>query len=61
VPLHLRTDGVWIWSDATAYYVREHLIGPPSVFHAYLQAVTGTADRVSDVTLHQAVAWLQSG
>jgi hypothetical protein len=61
VPLHLRTDGVWIWSDASAYYVREHLIGPPAAFHAYLRTVAGTADRVSDVTLHQAVAWLQSG
>lgn len=61
VPLHLRTDGVWIWSDASAYYVREHLVGPPAAFHTYLQTVVATAERVSDVTLHQAVAWLQSG
>jgi hypothetical protein len=61
VPLHLRTDGTWVWSDASAYYLREHLIGPPPAFHAYLQTAPDTADRVSDVTLHQAVAWLQSG
>jgi hypothetical protein len=60
VPLHLRTDGVWIWSDASAYYLREHLIGPPTAFHAYLQTVDGVTERVSDVTLHQAVTWLQS-
>lgn len=60
VPLHLRTDGAWVWSDATAYYVREHLVAPPAAFHAYLRTVPDTADRVDDVTLHQAVAWLQA-
>lgn len=60
VPLHLRTDGTWVWSDASAYYLREHLIGPPAQFHAYLQTVPPVAARVDDVTLHQAVAWLQS-
>ncbi|HET9657855.1 MAG TPA: hypothetical protein VFP72_21055 [Kineosporiaceae bacterium] len=60
VPLHLRTDGTWVWSDASVYYLREHLIGPPPAFHAYLHTVAETAERVSDVTLHQAVAWLQS-
>lgn len=60
VPLHLRTDGTWIWSDASAYYAREHLVAPPAEFYAYLQSVPQTAGRVSDVTLHQAVVWLQS-
>jgi hypothetical protein len=60
VPLHLRTDGIWVWSDASAYYLREHLIGPPPAFYAYLQTVPETAERVSDVTLHQAVTWLQT-
>jgi hypothetical protein len=61
VPLHLRTDGTWVWSDASVYYLREHLIGPPPAFHAYLHTVPATAERVSDVTLHQAVTWLQTG
>lgn len=61
VPLHLRTDGTWVWSDASVYYLREYLVAPPPAFHTYLQTVPATAERVSDATLHQAVTWLQTG
>lgn len=61
VPLHLRTDGRWIWSDASVYYLREHRVAPPPAFYAHLQTAASVAPRVDDVTLHQAVAWLQSG
>ncbi len=60
VPLHLRTDGTWIWSDATAYYVAEHAIAPPRDFRTYLAEVAGTETRVSDATVHQVAGWLQS-
>lgn len=60
VPLHLRTDGLWVWSDASAYYLDEHGIAPPKDFRAYLAEVGDLPDPVEDVTLHQAVAWLQA-
>jgi hypothetical protein len=60
VPLHLRTDGTWVWSDASAYYLREHLVAPPADFRTHLQTVPKRPARVGDVTLHQVVAWLQS-
>ncbi|MER7415945.1 hypothetical protein ABT346_04015 [Micromonospora peucetia] len=28
VPLNVRTDGTWIWSDAVAYYLREYQLRP---------------------------------
>ncbi len=58
VPLHLRTDGLWVWSEASAYYLTEHLIAPPEAFLAYLQQ-TQAPIVVSDTLLHQAAAWLQ--
>jgi hypothetical protein len=60
VPLHLRTDGLWVWSDASAYYLDEHRIAPPADFRSYLAEMGEVPEPVEDVTLHQAVAWLQS-
>lgn len=28
VPLNFRTDGTWIWNDASTYYLREHHLQP---------------------------------
>jgi hypothetical protein len=36
VPLHLMTDGRWVWSQATVYYLHRYLVAPPHDFHAYL-------------------------
>ncbi len=60
VPLHLRTDGLWVWSDASAYYLNEHRIAPPREFREYLAGVNDVPEPVSDVALHQAIAWLQA-
>ena len=60
VPLHLRTDGTWIWSEATAYYAAEHGIAPVAAFRAWLDEQPGEAAAVPDVRRHQAVSWLHS-
>ncbi|SEH02997.1 hypothetical protein SAMN05444920_1326 [Nonomuraea solani] len=36
VPWSVRTDGVWIWSEAVAYYLREHALAPSADFLAHL-------------------------
>lgn len=58
VPLHLRTDGSWVWCEATAYYLARHLVAPAQPFHAYLLDQPGPPARVSDVRRYQAALWL---
>jgi hypothetical protein len=59
VPLHLRTDGRWVWSDASAYYLEKYAIAPAKEFREHLLASDTFPRTVPDVVLHQAVAWLQ--
>lgn len=44
VPLTVRTDGVWAWSEASAYYLREHGVRPSEELLAHL---LGHSDRPS--------------
>lgn len=37
VPMSVRTDGAWVWSDAVAYYARTHGIAPEPDFYAHIQ------------------------
>lgn len=41
VPMSLRTDGTWIWSDAVAYYLREHHLAPDPRLLAHLWRAGG--------------------
>ncbi|EOD58743.1 hypothetical protein H480_42690, partial [Amycolatopsis vancoresmycina DSM 44592] len=38
VPLNFRTDGVWAWPGAVAYYLREHGVPPDPELVAHLRA-----------------------
>lgn len=38
VPVSVRSDGVWVWSDAHAYYAERHGIAPESEFYEYIKA-----------------------
>ncbi len=60
VPLHLRTDGEWIWSEASVYYLTQHRIAPPADFRAVLEGLRELPTLISDTTLHQAASWLQA-
>lgn len=59
VPVRIRTDGTWIWSDASAYYLAEHRLAPDPELVAYL---LGTAPEmpppIDDVTYHRILGWL---
>ncbi|MFC7432208.1 MULTISPECIES: hypothetical protein [unclassified Agrococcus] len=37
VPASLRSDGTWIWSDASAYYLERHWIAPDAELVAHLR------------------------
>ncbi|GAA0239527.1 hypothetical protein [Cryptosporangium japonicum] len=41
VPLTFRSDGVWIWPDAVAYYVREHGLAPEPDLAAHIRSADG--------------------
>ncbi|MEV6827339.1 ferredoxin [Amycolatopsis sp. NPDC051102] len=38
VPLNFRTDGIWAWPGAVAYYLREHGVPPDPELVAHLRA-----------------------
>jgi hypothetical protein len=38
VPMNLRTDGHWVWSDASAYYLENHGLAPEAGLVAHVQA-----------------------
>ncbi|WP_197319142.1 ferredoxin [Saccharomonospora sp. NB11] len=37
VPLNFRTDGVWVWPGAVAYYLREHDVAPDPELLAHVR------------------------
>ncbi|MEU0535640.1 ferredoxin [Amycolatopsis tolypomycina] len=43
VPLNFRTDGVWAWPGAVAYYLREHGVPPDPELVAHIRARRYTA------------------
>jgi hypothetical protein len=59
VPLDLRTDGRWIWSDASAYYLEHYRVAPPRAFLAELRARNGSPAPPPDVLVHLARSWVR--
>lgn len=59
VPLDLRTDGRWIWSDASAYYLERYRIAPPRAFLAELRSRNGSPASPPDVLVHLAKSWVR--
>ena len=56
VPVNFRTDGVWVWNDAIAYYAREHGIAPVAGLLEHLRS--GPTARPDAVGLFRATAAL---
>ncbi|WP_306211274.1 hypothetical protein [Actinoplanes sp. RD1] len=56
VPLSYRTDGAWIWTDTTAYYLREHGLAPDPELLAHLRGAP--APEPDAAALHRALAAL---
>ncbi|WP_432842772.1 hypothetical protein [Dactylosporangium sp. CA-092794] len=57
VPLHLRTDGAWVWSEATAYYLAEHGLAPDPGLARHLLDPDGPPP-LDEVALHRVLVHL---
>jgi hypothetical protein len=55
VPLHLRSDGEWVWSEASAYYLREHGLRPVEALVSHVLAVAGPPPQLNGVTYHRVI------
>ncbi|MFC4913240.1 hypothetical protein [Actinomadura gamaensis] len=58
VPSGYRTDGTWLWPEATAYYLRTHNVAPDPALVAHIQANNAHLPDVSPETLSTAVRTL---
>jgi len=58
VPFDVRTDGTWIWFDATAYYLSRHQLAPPADFLDHIRSAEYLAPVADGVAWHRAVAHL---
>lgn len=56
VPLTFRSDGIWIWPDAIAYYVREHGLAPEPELAAHVRSASGPAARLSRLSRQRVMA-----
>ncbi|GAB2922016.1 hypothetical protein GCM10027280_06550 [Micromonospora polyrhachis] len=61
VPLHLRTDGTWVWSEATTYYLENYGLLPDPELTAHLTGLLAgaePAEPLDEISLHRALAHL---
>ena len=59
VPMTFRTDGTWVWSDATTYYLETYHLLPDPDMVAHIRALDYELPDVTDVAVHRAMAALQ--
>lgn len=59
VPISFRTDGHWIWSDATTYYLYEYSLAPEPAFLEHIRAREYTFEAVDGAAIHRALAVLE--
>ncbi len=60
VPINFRTDGMWIWTEACAYYAQEHLLEPDPELLAHIRSNNHAVPDVDGVALHRALEVLES-
>jgi hypothetical protein len=61
VPTGFRTDGTWVWSEATTYYARQHGVAPPVALLAHIRSAGHPAGPVDAAGRHRALAALAAG
>jgi hypothetical protein len=59
VPMDFRTDGTWIWSDASTYYLEEHQLEPDTGLLAHVRASDYEPPDVDGVAMYRALKVLQ--
>lgn len=58
VPLTFRTDGIWVWSEATGYFLERYGLAPEPALLEHLRGCDEQSTQVSDVTLHRILSHL---
>ncbi|NBE80129.1 hypothetical protein [Micromonospora rubida] len=63
VPLHLRTDGSWVWSDAVTYYLENYGLAPDPDLAAHLggPGLAEPAEPLDEISVHRALVHLFDG
>lgn len=60
VPMNVRTDGDWIWTDAVAYYLRRYGLAPDPELLRHIRTRRYEVPVVDAVAAHRALAVLQA-
>lgn len=58
VPMSYRTDGLWVWTDTVAYYLRTHGLAPDPELLTHLRGREFRSPVVDDVAEHRTLAAL---
>ncbi|GAA1982179.1 hypothetical protein [Amycolatopsis minnesotensis] len=58
VPADLRTDGRWVWSDATRYYLERHMLAPDIELARYAMATPSARTPLSPLDRYRALTAL---
>jgi hypothetical protein len=56
VPVGYRSDGVWVWQEATAYYLAERWVAPEDDLLAHIEEADFTAATLPDEVIDAAAA-----
>jgi len=59
VPMNFRTDGTWIWTDTTTYYLERHQLTPDTDLLAHIRSSDYRMPALDGVAIHRAMAVLQ--
>jgi hypothetical protein len=59
VPMNFRTDGTWIWTDSTTYYLKQHNLAPDPELLDHIRAADYQMPKVDGVAIHRTIAVLQ--
>jgi hypothetical protein len=58
VPMDVRTDGRWIWSDAITYYLERYGLAPDAELVAHIERLDFVPPEVDGAAIHRALAVL---
>jgi hypothetical protein len=59
VPMNFRTDGTWIWTDTTTYYLERHQLIPDTELLEHIRSSEYRMPTLDGVAIHRAMAVLQ--
>lgn len=59
VPMNYRTDGQWIWSDATAYYLERYGLAPEADLVTHIRNKRFVVPELDGAAIHRALAALR--